>query len=111
VDGAVAEIADQEVAGKIAEARGRDGEAPGRIEHAARRHSLHMSPVQVEFVDEAVTGSCDIVMLGGVLEREGDEQVSVEHLNVERRIALRDVGISEAVDLREIRIEDIDTAV
>src|SRR5271165_609290 len=110
VDGAVAKIADQEVSGKVAKARGRDGETPGRIERAARRHSLQMSPIQVEFVDEAVTRSRDIVMLGGVLFRKGDEQMSVEHLNVEWRKARRHVWIGEAVDLFEIGIEDVDGA-
>src|SRR5208337_1991861 len=73
--------------------------------------SLQMSPIQVEFVDEAVTSPRDIVMLGGVLFRKGDEQVSVEHLNVEWRKALRHVWIGEAVDLFEMGIEDVDGAV
>ena len=56
VDGAVAEVADEEVAAEAAEAGGGDGQAPRRVELAVTDQMLLQHAVAAEHVDEAVPG-------------------------------------------------------
>src|ERR1700720_135754 len=55
IDPAIAEIADQYVAGELTEARRRQRHTPRRIERAARGKAPQEMSVGVEDIDEAVT--------------------------------------------------------
>src|SRR5271166_4926591 len=57
INRAVSEIPNQQVPSEPAEAVRCDCQPPWRIQRSIRRYSLHHSPGQVEFIDEAVTCS------------------------------------------------------
>jgi hypothetical protein len=100
IDPAVAEIADQYVAGELTEARRRQRHAPRRIERSARGKAPQQMSVGVEDIDEAKMRARDIVMLGRILLGIGDKEVAVDIVDAVRRIARGQVGIGElAVDI------------
>src|SRR5215469_13041520 len=88
VDLAVAEVADEEGAGELAEASRRDGQTPGRVQGAARDQPPFQVALEVEHVDEAVPRPFLVVVPAGLLQSEGDVELAIEHLCVERREAL-----------------------
>ena len=85
VDRAVAEIADQQRAAKLAEAVRRDGDSPRRIQHAARRDAANQPAVGIEHTHIAETGTVYlfIAVLGLLGVRHVD--VAIDRLNAERR--------------------------
>ena len=113
IDLAVAEVADEQVAGQAAERRGGDRQPPGRVQPRARRRaraSFHW----FEDVDEAVAGPDHVVVLGRVLQGVRDVELATEKLDVERREPGRDTGIAEGP--REVwfsgaRLDDVDRIV
>src|SRR5690349_10601651 len=102
MDAAVAEIADQEIAGETAEPVRGDGESPGRVERTMRRDALDQVAVEVELVDEAMAEAPHVVRALRVADREGDEEMTVERLHVERRVSVRHVRIGEALHRVEV---------
>src|SRR5579863_8997698 len=85
IDAAVAEIADENVAAEMAEARRRHGETPRRVERTVLGKARQQIPVGVEDIDEAGTRAGDAVMLVGALLRIGDPERAVDVLDVEGR--------------------------
>lgn len=73
IDRPVAEIPDQKIARELSKAPWRDCESLGRVERPAGCHSIQEAPVEIEFVYEAVPRTGDIIFLGTVLQREGNE--------------------------------------
>src|SRR5437016_6059239 len=73
VDMAIAEIADQEIAGEAPEALRRDRQPPGRIQHVMRGEALDEIAAEIELVDEAMAGAVHVVLALGIAEGEGDE--------------------------------------
>src|SRR5207248_8423945 len=87
-------------------------EAPGRVELATLRHQpLEQRPVEVEDVDIAVARPRHVIMPGGILKRVSHEQMAIEHLSAERRVARRHAGIREAPDQVEAAVELLDESV
>src|SRR6202022_1978898 len=68
-------------------------------------------PFQVEFIHEAVAGAGDVIVLCIVLQCESNEQVVIEDLYVEGRIACRHMPIGKAIHLVEVLVEDIDRSI
>jgi len=111
VDGTVAEISNKKIVGEFSKSGRSDRKSPRRIKRSAGGDSLHQVSVQVELVDKPVAWASDVIMLGGVLQRERHEQMVVENLHIERRKAGRHRRIGKAVDLFEVAIEDIHRSV
>src|SRR5262245_41968488 len=105
VDATVSEIADQDVAGKLAEARWRLHDAPRRIETAALGEARKHVPPEIKSIDEAAAVSKNAVMLRGVLPRIGDEEAPALEGDVEGRVVERQVGIGERIGRRGYTIE------
>src|SRR5215472_10051973 len=96
VNDAVAEVADEEVAGKDAEVRGCEGDAPRCIQIPAGDCAGDEVALGVEDVDDTATRT----EKGNVRRRAGAERVSNPYLVVEDvngiwRVAGREVGIGE----------------
>src|SRR6185437_8446526 len=51
--------------------------------------------IRVEYIDETVALTCNIVVFRCILFRISDEQVPVEAHDVERRVAGGDLGVAE----------------
>src|ERR1700738_51425 len=68
-------------------------------------------PFQVELIHEAVAGTGDVIVLCIVLQCESNEQVVIEDLHVEGRIACRHMPIGKAIHLVEVLVEDIDRSI
>jgi hypothetical protein len=64
VDKAVAEVADEEVAAEDTESGGGDGYSPGRVEVAAGDGARDEVAVEIEYVDDAVTGPYGLDVAG-----------------------------------------------
>src|SRR6266853_138346 len=113
VDAAVAEIADQQLAGEIAEA-GRGGrQPPGRIQGAAGGDSPEQVPIQVIGIDKSEAWTGLVIVLVRLLHGGGHVEHAVEILDVEGRKPGRDAGIGEGTAQRDHRvaaIEDLDGA-
>src|SRR5438105_1012229 len=62
IDAPIAEVANQQVRAEAAELRGRDGEAPRRVERAARRNTAIQRTVGIEDIDEPVARARHVVV-------------------------------------------------
>ena len=97
INGAVAEIPNQEVIGELTEADRRDRESPRRIEVATRRDSVQQLPVHAELIDIAVARSRHIILILCVLFGKRNEYIATQNLYAERRKSLGHFWIGEAV--------------
>src|ERR1700674_4233156 len=95
IDHAVVEIADQNVIGELAEARGRHREAPRRVEMPMLREVADEVAVGVEYGDEAMCRLVYRIVFRLVLQRVGDPDLSVDILDSERRVSMLHLGIGE----------------
>jgi hypothetical protein len=117
IDGAVAEVAYQQIAGERTEARRRDVKPPGSVERIvrivriARRHALQQVPLEIELIHEAVAGTGKVDMLHVVLHRKRHKQLVAENLDVERSEARGKVGVGEALHLIKVLVEHVNRAV
>jgi hypothetical protein len=107
VDAAVADVADEQGDADRAEAGGRQGEPPGRVERAAGGEAAQQRAAAVVDVHEAVTretgGPADV----------GDVEQVVDILDVERGESRREGGVEEgprAEDRPEALVEHVDAA-
>jgi len=69
--------------------------------------------VCIELIDHAVPDAGDVVFLGRILFRVGHEDVAVEVLDSEGRVAGRQIGVLERAGQQgdlEVLVEDIDLA-
>src|SRR5262249_15496842 len=110
VDVAVAEVADEQVITEVAELGRGDGFAPGRVQQPAGREPLEQHAVGVVYVHETVPHAGNVVALGGVLLRVGDEKLAGEVFDVERGEARGDGGVAKVAGKRgggESRVEDV----
>src|SRR6516162_1389405 len=96
VDLAVPEIADEDLAAEPAEGKGGTRHAPRRIEWPAAGEAPQQVAVGIEDVDKTMAGTLNVVMLFRVLQRVSDEEIAVDTLNAERRIAGRYIRIDES---------------
>ena len=96
IDFAVAEVADEDVAAEAAKGEGRPHDSPGRIQLAAGGEAPEQMTIRVEDVDKAVARAGDVVMFLRVLLGIGHEQVAIDVLYAEWRVAGRDRRILEA---------------
>jgi hypothetical protein len=84
VDRAVAEIADQQCAAELSEARRRKRESPWRVENPVTCDSTDEVPLRIEDVDEAETWSLLLFVAAGLLLfRIRDVDVAANRLNAE----------------------------
>src|SRR5262249_3651047 len=97
VDAAVAEVADQQVAAEGSKARRREHHAPRRVEVAARDEAAVEVTVGLEDVDKAVARAGLVIVGVGVLLGVADVELAVDGSDPERRVALRQAGIVEAL--------------
>lgn len=67
--------------------------------------------LKIEFIDKAIAGSCNVVVLHVVLHRERHEQLVLQNLHIERRETGRQVRVGEATYLIEVLIEYVDATV
>src|SRR5262249_2716616 len=115
VDVAVAEVADEQVAGERAEAGRGQGDAPGRVEHPARGHALEQAAAGVEDVDEALAHAGDgAAVAGGVLLGVGDVEPAVQVLDVEGGVSAGEVGVGKGAGEAgqvELAVDHVDLAV
>src|SRR6266699_5134377 len=95
VDATVAEIADQNRAGKWAEARRSLRQAPRRIEMPVLGESGKHVTAEIKSIHDAVGMPGDVVMLRCVLHRVGDVQHAARGYDIERSIAGWQLGIGE----------------
>src|SRR5258708_9241481 len=118
VDVAVAEIADQYVAAKLAEGRRSQHHAPRRIElFTLGELHLHVT-AEVKGVHEAAAVAGKVVMLCLILPGIGDKQrgagFEADFGDVERCVAGRQLGIGERIGRRSYlmkrRVRDLDVA-
>src|SRR5262249_34167519 len=110
IDLAVTEIPDPQLASLVTEARRREHDAPGRVEHAALGENLQRVTGKIECLHDAVPCARDIVMPVLILHRKRYEEFDVAvgegyRNDVERRIALRRF-IGERVHQRKSAIVD-----
>ena len=105
VDCAVAEIADQQVAGELAEILRRDRQSPRRVERPVGGDTGDQFAAERELVDVTVARAGHVVVLELVLLGVGHEQMAVQHLRVERRVAGRQVAVGEAVHLLPLALK------
>ena len=117
VNETVAEVADQECVGIFAEGSRSDGEAPRRIQLAARAawdEGLERAAGSVKDTDIAVAIAADIEEPGGVLFGVGDIEAAIDGPDVEGREACRDArinkGASGHVDRFELGVEYVDVS-
>src|ERR1700722_7839851 len=108
----VAEVADQDVAGKMT---ARDGsQAPRSVQRAAGGEPLEKGALGIEDIDETEPRSGNVVLVQGVLLGVGDIQLAAHVLDVERGETSGDRRVGERTgferDGRELRVEDIDSA-
>jgi hypothetical protein len=82
IDLAIAEVADQQIAGDGSEARGRNRQTPWRIQWTLSGNSSEETSIGVEGVDKAVARSRDIVMFRGVLQGIRYIELAGQVLNV-----------------------------
>src|SRR5207244_7054354 len=69
--------------------------APGRVEHAAAGKSTEQGTIEVKSIDEALSGPGNFVFRIRVLLRKHHIQRAADILHIERRIAGRQVRITE----------------
>src|SRR5581483_11369789 len=112
VDDAIAEVADEEIAGVDAEAcGGREGDAIGRVQIAASDSARDEVSVEIEDVNDAASRAGDL--LAGVCRRAngvGNPDLVVEDMNGPGTVAGRQVGISKGAGEFggfEVLIEDL----
>ena len=96
VDLAVAEVADQQGVAEAAEPARRLHEAPGGVEPAPARDAVQQEAAPRVDVDEPEAGAGDLILGGRVLLGVGDVQLPADVLDVERRVAVRQVPVTEA---------------
>ena len=83
------------IAGERPETRWRDLQAQWQVQHSPGDQppiytkTRVQCAVEIEYVDESVAGPGDVVVLVGVLLREGDIKVTSYDLVIERRVPLR----------------------
>ena len=106
MDLAVTEIPDQQLVAHVTEASWRERQAPGRVERAARGEALQVVAGKIECVHDAVPCTRDIVVPFLILHCKGDKKLAVDCADIERRIAVRHVGIRERVHQRKSAIVD-----
>src|SRR5262249_8453158 len=118
-DGAIAEVADQQIDVPLAAVLRIDGEAPGRIQRSAGDEALHVIPVCVENVDDAAGGAVIDIGDGRVVRLFGvshDDPVARGE-DVERSV---DAGGREGplvdefagrIDAMIVGVEDVDFGV
>ena len=97
VDGAVAEVADEQGAGVVAEEGRGHRHAPRRVQRATRYQAAAEIAVKIEHIDIAVASASHIVALSVVLFGVGDVERPAEALDVKGRETGGDVGILEAI--------------
>src|SRR2546428_8157887 len=97
VDGAVSEVADQEISAEVTEARRREGEAPGRVERAATDQSLHQLAFVAEHVDEAAVGTLEVVLPHVVLNCVADIYPVADGLDAERTATSWDLAVLDSI--------------
>src|SRR5580698_4205393 len=97
VDGSVAEVADEEVAGEDAEAGGgSEGDAPRRVEIASGDGTRDEVATGVEYIDDAITRtSGGNVRSGGAAKCVGDPYLIVEDVHGPRCVTGGQIGIGE----------------
>src|SRR5262245_53358396 len=100
-DLAVPEVADQELAARRAEPRGRNREPPGRVELAARADAGEERAVGVEHIDDAQALSVNLLDPADVLLGEGYEDLARQHLDPERGEPRGELRIDEAAGRRD----------
>src|ERR1700730_3012255 len=74
----------------------------------ARPHGESSCPVEIEPINKTMPAAGHVVMPGGILLRECDVQHATKVLDVERRIAARDLGIGKGTGCAEVRVEYVD---
>ena len=93
VDGSIPEIANQDIVAERAEAGAGLSDSPRRVQSSASREAPLEIAVHIENIDNAVSGAEDGVVLRGVLQRIGHENLSSNYLNSERRKVQRQIWI------------------
>src|SRR6478609_9610910 len=68
-------------------------------------------PREVKLIDKSVAGTRDIILLVRVLQSEGHKKMAAEHLDIERRISVRQAPIGKAFDLMEMAVEYVNEAI
>src|SRR5262249_21711779 len=97
VDLTVAEIPDQNVAGKLTEACRGAHQAPRSIELPARGEPRQQMTAEVTSIQEAAAYAGYGFMHGLVLSCVGNEQHAIAEHDIERGITMRQVGIGERI--------------
>src|SRR6266545_358853 len=95
VDLPVAEVAHEEVAAKPAEARRRERQPPRRVQLTTAGDAPEEGAARVEPVDEAQALPGDLVLCLGILLGVGQEDLSTDVLDSERREPVGDSRIDE----------------
>ena len=95
VDPAVAEVADEQRAGKRAEAGGRNRQTPGRIERAVGNQTTQEVTVRIELANESIAWTRQVPTRGWIYLRIGDVESAGEVLDVVRREIRRESRVGE----------------
>src|SRR6266571_2872563 len=95
----------------FAEDLGRQSQDPRRVQTVPRNQAMTVAAVQLEYVDEAVVRAGLVVMLLFVLLCKSDIELPIDNANTKRRVARRQVGITEGVHQVEAGIIHLDGVV
>src|SRR5438270_6375254 len=110
IDVPIAEVADQDIAAKCAEAGRRQGHGPGRVQPTLADEPPEQVSVGTEDVNESVAGAGQVVVLVWLLLREGHEQLASNVVDPKRGKASRNTGTGNGLDQAEVAVEDLDGA-
>src|SRR5581483_6423076 len=111
VDCSISKISDQQIAAERPKARRSDRETPRRIERSVGNEPLLQDTVRIEYIDDPVSRTRDIVVFGAILDSIRNVQLTVNERDVEWSIAARQRWIAESAryrDRSERRIKNID---
>src|SRR3954451_23407108 len=95
VDPAVAEVAHEQRMAELAEVTGRAHQAPRGVQLVAADQAADEPALQRVDVDEALAGARLLLVRGRVDLGVGDEQLLADDLDVERRVAVRELVVHE----------------
>src|SRR5215467_11915361 len=110
VDDAIAEVADQDVIGKVSEGRGSRRNAPGSIQISAGNEGSMEVSFQIESIDDSEARAGDSVVLCGVLLSVHDHDQVPEDANSVRSVSggqARIGQITDQVSCVKVAIEDV----
>src|SRR5258708_9159070 len=96
INDAVPEFTDQHFASKGSETAGRNYHSPRCVQIALRHQPLAKSASESEYVHIACASHVNGIVLGLILQRVGDEELLIQHMAADWRVAGLKLRINES---------------